>query len=854
MATSDRGHDEQAQDFWSVYVTEAEKYDTDIMETWKADMDSTLIFAGLFSAMVTAFLLDSCKRLENPGISAQELLSQILAVQIVSASLNTSVIQLPTALPTTTSEQSASATLINVLWFLSLTFSLAAALYATLVQKWIRDYLQRIRQTNQPQSRATIRGILFSGSVKWKLNDVVEMIPTLLHLSVFLFFAGLCAFLWSVSVSTASAVVAVIISSTILYGIATMAPLVDNFAPYQTPLSSLLWHVIHQRSDQVIGPAEPKSLSEAREGSLVSPPFAISLHQRMEAIVWLYQKTTDRTIGALKLEEFMRSIPELLSSEDGRISWRMFHSKGARMAQDLESRIVHLLKSCIARDPYKYESIILCIESLLAISSIPGLVNAGAPHNIELNKIVKKYTPWRDSFQHRRLITQAVCLEVLLRRRSLLWQISRMQRHLNSRFRDLSKMADQAIRDINDMRHILEGVLQEPRDILIDHKEDIAFLLKVYFGVVESKAIILIHWFKEMHQIILSEPCHIPFLSWYYSLPPLVLRISYEGVLDSSGAFELNIYAHQVLAHLRHHRVYPELPDLILGSDIAHKKRRSHPLGPPVLSSYETWFPLTEKVSSRPTFHSGTRAFWPFSTDTPGKFPPVNLTKLIDPHLRRELQPISALLDVLHASPPTGAVTIRIEMPPQTPLDSDLSWQLTNTLVEGPLSFVVSMLEAIMEDKGSTVGLLDLVTTLKAYSPEVRTWDWSTINKQLKTGMYLPISSSSPSMSEGCQVFLVGALQNILAWEQGLPKNQKIPISGDIRGQLFDLLKYLSHERSVDMAERNLTQRGTDSLWQWRLTESEDLEEVSNQPATSLRDRAHRVYEHATAKRRSKTR
>ncbi|KAJ6471327.1 hypothetical protein C8R45DRAFT_416616 [Mycena sanguinolenta] len=48
---------------WAVYVSEAEKYDKSLVESWKSDMEGLLIFAALFSAILTAFLIESYKSL-----------------------------------------------------------------------------------------------------------------------------------------------------------------------------------------------------------------------------------------------------------------------------------------------------------------------------------------------------------------------------------------------------------------------------------------------------------------------------------------------------------------------------------------------------------------------------------------------------------------------------------------------------------------------------------------------------------------------------------------------------------------------------------------------------------------------
>ncbi|KAJ6563844.1 hypothetical protein B0H19DRAFT_991004, partial [Mycena capillaripes] len=77
---NDPSHDRAAEKLWSVYISEAEKYDKGLVESWKNDMEGMLIFAGLFSASLTAFLIESYKTLTpDPGATTNLLLIQISA-------------------------------------------------------------------------------------------------------------------------------------------------------------------------------------------------------------------------------------------------------------------------------------------------------------------------------------------------------------------------------------------------------------------------------------------------------------------------------------------------------------------------------------------------------------------------------------------------------------------------------------------------------------------------------------------------------------------------------------------------------------------------------------------------------
>ncbi|KAJ7455593.1 hypothetical protein FB451DRAFT_1099377, partial [Mycena latifolia] len=102
-------------------------------------MEGMLIFAGLFSASLTAFLIESYKTL-NPdaGDTTVKLLTQI-SLQL-AASANGSTLQLPESAPFT---PPAASLVCNALWFISLGFSLTCALIATLLEQWARDFLHK---------------------------------------------------------------------------------------------------------------------------------------------------------------------------------------------------------------------------------------------------------------------------------------------------------------------------------------------------------------------------------------------------------------------------------------------------------------------------------------------------------------------------------------------------------------------------------------------------------------------------------------------------------------------------------------------------------------------------------------
>ncbi|KAF7291941.1 hypothetical protein MIND_01219600 [Mycena indigotica] len=183
----DRAEEAGAAKLWSVYADEAERYDKSLVASWKSDMEGMLIFAGLFSASLTAFLIESYKTLvQDPGDATVQLLQQVLAVSSSNSTLapHTSEPFKPTT----------SSLVCNALWFISLGLSLSCALVATLLEQWARDFLHRANMRSSPGQRARIYSYLYYGLRRFKMHAVVEIIPSLLHAALLFFFCGLVVF------------------------------------------------------------------------------------------------------------------------------------------------------------------------------------------------------------------------------------------------------------------------------------------------------------------------------------------------------------------------------------------------------------------------------------------------------------------------------------------------------------------------------------------------------------------------------------------------------------------------------------------------------------------------------------
>ncbi|TDL27690.1 hypothetical protein BD410DRAFT_680370, partial [Rickenella mellea] len=123
---------------WSIYVEESKRFDKGLVESWKGAMDGMLIFAGLFSASVTAFIIESYKKLlPDSGDTTVALLAQISS-QLAAISNGTNVNASYLSQSTRPFKAAPSVVTVNLLWFLTLALALVCALSANLVQQWAR--------------------------------------------------------------------------------------------------------------------------------------------------------------------------------------------------------------------------------------------------------------------------------------------------------------------------------------------------------------------------------------------------------------------------------------------------------------------------------------------------------------------------------------------------------------------------------------------------------------------------------------------------------------------------------------------------------------------------------------------
>ena len=241
------------------------------------------------------------------------ILSQI-SQQIASIAPQVSIPSIPPP-PFPAFSPSASDIRINAFWFMALAFSLSAALLATLVQQWVRDYMHVFQRYSDPQKSARMRQYLNDGSEGWYMPVVAEAVPGLLHVSLFLFLAGLADYTLHINTTIGLSTTVPIGICGLLYIFITLAPVIYPQSPYQTSYSGVIWYAVQKlrgrRYKDRDGELKSVSTNMAQGQMQLSMEGTMDREGRdKRAILWLMDNLTEDA----EIESFVMSMPGSLQA------------------------------------------------------------------------------------------------------------------------------------------------------------------------------------------------------------------------------------------------------------------------------------------------------------------------------------------------------------------------------------------------------------------------------------------------------------------------------------------------------------------------------------------------------------
>ncbi|KAG8956444.1 hypothetical protein FRC03_010840 [Tulasnella sp. 419] len=300
--------------FWDHYIKEADLYDTEMVKGMTGDLDTLLIFAGLFSAVNTVFIVEAYKDLKPDPMEATNALILQLLQNTVNGTSSGPEINGPSFVAPTGSVRACQ------LFFSSLSCSLLAAFGAMLGKQWLNEY-QRYGKQRSPLARGIQRHGKFLGMDKYHFMFVIQTLPTLLQFSLFLFLVGLVEFLWLIHSHVAAVVIGFLGAAFLLWFITTLISTFDSTSPFSTRLSAQLHRLVKKKKNETTNtapsgavtivihadpPSEDSSSSSSSEDNPPSEGNAPSeednkfLRLASDCIAWMKRNaTTFNSAGAM---------------------------------------------------------------------------------------------------------------------------------------------------------------------------------------------------------------------------------------------------------------------------------------------------------------------------------------------------------------------------------------------------------------------------------------------------------------------------------------------------------------------------------------------------------------------------
>lgn len=251
--------------------------------------------AGLFSAIVTAFIIESYKWLsQNPQDVTVKLLTEISSK--LNGNVPTRRVEGPLTLATDVVPFSASLSdiVINSLWFVSLVAALSSAFIGILVKQWLREYMRPVSTT--PIDSLSLRQLRYQALKDWGVVEVISLLPILLQFSLALFLVGLLYLLWTLHDVVAGILTVVVAILFIFYTATTVLPALHQpSCPYKSPQSWLFLRTMTSVGKLIFGEADTRFRNwQDRE---IQPLRRTSLTKRtMDALLWIDKVVWDTEV------------------------------------------------------------------------------------------------------------------------------------------------------------------------------------------------------------------------------------------------------------------------------------------------------------------------------------------------------------------------------------------------------------------------------------------------------------------------------------------------------------------------------------------------------------------------------
>ena len=136
---------------------------------------------------------------------------------------------------------------VNALFYASLGVMLLAAFIAMLIKSWVREFDRGLQAMSLPEQRAKTREFRYLGMQRWRLPEMVGILPLLIQISLLLFFIGLIVFLFPISKPAFGVTTAIFGIGILYYSITMSISVFVTSSPFHSPLSRT-FATVYQRA------------------------------------------------------------------------------------------------------------------------------------------------------------------------------------------------------------------------------------------------------------------------------------------------------------------------------------------------------------------------------------------------------------------------------------------------------------------------------------------------------------------------------------------------------------------------------------------------------------------------------
>ena len=229
---------------------------------------------------------------------------------------------------------------VNALFYASLGVMILAAFIAMLIKSWVREFDRGLRAMSLLEQRAKTREFRYLGMERWKLPEMVGILPLLIQISLLLFAIGLVIFLFHISTPSFGVTAAIFGIGILYYAMTTSISVIVTSSPFHSPLSRTLGKV-YQHMHAYFCPNIEFFLSEAMD---TTPATALGrVHRRIQIFLQKSRPYPEKdfvepisatavdevqlSTAALALQRIHDSAPNSQHSEA--LHWAVWHVAGS---------------------------------------------------------------------------------------------------------------------------------------------------------------------------------------------------------------------------------------------------------------------------------------------------------------------------------------------------------------------------------------------------------------------------------------------------------------------------------------------------------------------------------------------